>query len=706
MSLEDFEGLVEARLGVSLRRYQVSVIGDVLSELEEGTRAVFVSMPTGSGKTLIETYFGYWSVKSGLRVLVIEPTRILCEQMLRVWRRVLGAVVGLSYEGDCRDLEDCSKRVVIATPQTALKCLGSVPEGFDVVIIDEVHHAFGTALYRDMLYKCRPSLLLGFTALVPSYRRQIGVAGLPSNLGSPVFLDYDFKALSEMGGFSPPLAIADFYDACFDDLENAVYDILFRGVGFKACPRVIKHLELTLARHGARAFCESLHSAVDKGDADLPPAIFEELCSRDAPSHKARAIVEVLSKYDIESVKPILVYTTRKQTAYEVAEVLASKLKLRVSVLTGDVPRHKRAALVSGLRKGEADALVSTRVGEEGLDIPEAGLLVMSDIAKSELRFYQRLGRLLRLVSPRRLKYLVLTLTPRTVEYDDLREATWSLQAAGVDISYVVVNITELSARMRAAEVVETLADSAGGVVPYTLLYGKAGTTDLISSLLRISTSQSRELAIEELVHTLFSINTRRDAERKLLRELEKLVPQTRATHELDMAIEAGRVLYVYDIESLARVFATELKALEDLCTAKGEFACRNPYFRLDRKELLKLFMRLFPNKPEHIERVERWLRREVERLSSIASSLGGAYNLTVHPAKYNPTGSCLIARLRIDVCKDTLTLTLEPYVYYYGVVGSNVGLMRELSRLNLLAAGYMAVAKYLKERSMRTFKR
>lgn len=701
MSLEDFEGLVEARLGVKLRRYQLNVIGDVLSELEKGARAIFVSMPTGSGKTLIETYFGYWSVRNELRVLVIEPTRILCEQMLRVWRRVLGATVGLSYEGDCRGLEDCSKRVVIATPQTALKCLSSVPGGFDVVIIDEVHHAFGTALYRDMLYKCRPSLLLGFTALVPSYRRQMGIAGLPGNLGSPVFLDYDFKALSEMGGFSPPLAIADFYDACFDDLENTVYDMLFRGVGFKACPRVIKHLELTLARHGARAFCESLHSAVDKGDADLPPAIFEELCSRDTPSHKARAVVEVLSKYDIESVKPILVYTTRKQTAYEIAEVLASKLKLRVSVLTGDVPRHKRAVLVSGLRKGEADALVSTRVGEEGLDIPEAGLLVMSDIAKSELRFYQRLGRLLRLVSPRRLKYLVLTLTPRTVEYDDLREATWSLQAAGVDISYVVVNITELSARMRAAEVVETLADSTGGAVPYTLLHGRAGSADLISSLQRISALEDEQCTIEELVHTLFSINTRRDTERKLLRELEKLVPQTRATHELDMAIETGRVLYIYDVEPLARVLAAELRALEEVCTARGEFSCKNPFFRLDRKGLLKLFMRLFPNKPEHIERVRKWLEREVERLASIVDSLSDACNITVYPAKYNPTGSCLIARLRIDVRRNSLTLTLEPHVYYYGVVGGDhVSLMRELSRLNLLAAGYMAVVKYLRDKN------
>ncbi len=693
VSIEDYAHLVEERLGLRLRPYQVSVARDVLAELDGGARVVFVSMPTGSGKTLIEVFFGYWGLKSGHRVLVLEPTRVLCEQMLKVWRGVLGDVVGLSYEGICDDIENPSKRVVIATPQTALKCADTTCS-FEILIVDEVHHAFGTVLYGDVLARTKPRVLLGFTALVPSYRRAAGIVGMPSDLGTPVFLDYDFKRLTEIGGFSPPLAIADFYDATFDELENKVYDMLFRGVGVNAPARVLRHLELTLARYGARAFCESMHAAIDRGSMGLPPLEFEELCHRQTPSHKARALLRALAKYDLKAVVPILVYTTRKQTAHELAEVMQSMLGLRTEVLTGDVPRRERARRVGRLRAGDLDALVCTRVGEEGLDIPEAGLLVMSDVAKSELRFYQRLGRLLRLASPRRLKYLVLTLTPRTVEYDDLREAVWGLQAAGVDISYLIVNIDELGARKRAEDVVKALVSSSGEAVPYTLLVGGTLPLDPLEAIARAARKPRSD--IEWLVHLAFSINTRSGEYRRLLRSLEKAIPSTRVAKELDSAIAAGSVLYIYDPRSLAKLLVAELRALRRACKTSGSVSCKNSMFRLDRKGFLRTLARVFPNSPESLAEVKEWLQEMVVKAEREARESGVPFTITVHPPKYNPVGLCLCVRSTIEVNEEGLRIVLEPQVYYYDIAGpERVKVFSELARLNILAAASLAVRFY-----------
>ena len=81
---------------------------------------------------------------------MVEPTRFLCDQMYScLWRRVFGDVAGREYEGECRDFLR-GRGVVIATPQTALKCVTSTGgKPFNAVVIDEVHHAFGGRYYTS-----------------------------------------------------------------------------------------------------------------------------------------------------------------------------------------------------------------------------------------------------------------------------------------------------------------------------------------------------------------------------------------------------------------------------------------------------------------------------------------------------------------------------------------------------------------------------
>jgi hypothetical protein len=55
--------------------------------------------------------------------------------------------------------------------------------------------------------------------------------------------------------------------------------------------------------------------------------------------------------------------------------------------------QEEQLAAIERLRRGEIQALVMSQVGEEGLDIPEADLVVFYEPVPSEIRFIQRRGR-------------------------------------------------------------------------------------------------------------------------------------------------------------------------------------------------------------------------------------------------------------------------------------------------------------------------
>lgn len=74
------------------------------------------------------------------KVLVLEPTRFLCDQMYStIWRKLFGDIVGKEYEGRCTNFLDKHKKIILSTPITALKCIQAIGGNFNVLIIDEVH---------------------------------------------------------------------------------------------------------------------------------------------------------------------------------------------------------------------------------------------------------------------------------------------------------------------------------------------------------------------------------------------------------------------------------------------------------------------------------------------------------------------------------------------------------------------------------------
>ena len=64
--------------------------------------------------------------------------------------------------------------------------------------------------------------------------------------------------------------------------------------------------------------------------------------------------------------------------------------------ITCDIPRAERAAALERFRRGELRALVSARVLNDGIDVPDADVAIVVGGTQGEREHVQRIGRLLR----------------------------------------------------------------------------------------------------------------------------------------------------------------------------------------------------------------------------------------------------------------------------------------------------------------------
>ena len=728
--LKYFNDTITARLGFSLRKYQRHVAREIVESMGKGYRFIIVSMPTGSGKTLIEMFTAFYGLQQGVsRILVLEPTRFLCDQMYSgggrhgrrgLWSRVLGDLVGKEYEGNCSSFLEPSKRIIISTPQTALKCISTLKREFKMIIIDEVHHAFGGKHYTELLVELKPDIIIGFTALLPSYKRYRLAPKVRDIVGNPHLLVYDFKRLEEIDpDFKPPKAVADIFDAEMNSYENKAYDALFRAL-LQGDRRIIKFLEVTLARYGKEAFCESYRRILEKNRI-APNSDFENLCRSNDLSHKARTLVDVLAVYDISennALKPVLVFTSRKATASEFGRAIIHYIGLprrRIVILTSDMRREERLELIKRAKSGEIDVIISTLVGEEGVDIPEAGLLIMTDVPKSPLRFYQRIGRLIRMSSRQGMKYLVVMLTPKTVEYWDLEDALWNLYMEGVDISYIVVNINDKAPSARVVDIINNFTRVySDKSIPYTILaFGKELSNPLNYILNVVKSRKDLVIIVRETMRKWgFKIKSEEDIDeaifyiltfhmfrwgnaKKIFEPLDNAVNKSRFSREFSKAVREGRIFYIYDVGMLSEIIDYELQRLYKRQRYYNEL------FRIDRKSILRLFARVFPydNINYIIDKLEERLDKHKEYLNEAKKNgLLRDYRLRVSWGAYNRQAKTLTPKIIIYLNLGNTWIELDAQINYHDI-SEKILRNKNITKLietNLLAIGYEASKRFL----------
>ena len=119
--------------------------------------------------------------------------------------------------------------------------------------------------------------------------------------------------------------------------------------------------------------------------------------------HPKRGIVEELVKHEL-SVKPegkVLIFTEYRDSVHQIVAALSSFEGLRPDVFIGQSSRGQQKGMtqkeqlgqLEKFRQGDINILVATSVGEEGLDVPAADLVILYEPVPSAVRAIQRRGR-------------------------------------------------------------------------------------------------------------------------------------------------------------------------------------------------------------------------------------------------------------------------------------------------------------------------
>ncbi len=347
-----------------LRPYQQ----EALEAWERAGRRGIVALPTGSGKTRVAVAA---LARLGCPTLVLVPTRVLLAQWAHRIREVYDGPLGQIGDG-VRLVE----QVTLATFESAWRYLDEIGHRFSLLVVDEVHH-FGSGARAEALEMCTASARLGLTATPPGASELEASARLGELVG-PVVCQH---SVAELAG----TVLAPFDQlSLFVDLEPHERAAYGRA---RAC------------------FLEAFERYRLAGGQDWRGFAIEAAGSHEgrraiAAFHEARRIVSLAAqKLELaerlyararEDGGPVLLFTADNRAAYALSR------RLLVPAITCEIGRSERAAILERLRDGRLRAVISARVLNEGIDLPEASVGIVVGGSLGAREHVQRVGRLLR----------------------------------------------------------------------------------------------------------------------------------------------------------------------------------------------------------------------------------------------------------------------------------------------------------------------
>jgi superfamily II DNA or RNA helicase len=349
-----------------LRPYQRAAL---LSWELSGRRGTIV-LPTGSGKTQVAiAALG----SSAARALCLVPTRALLEQWTLALAAVYRGPVGCLGDGR-RDLQP----ITVSTFESAYRLMPRIGAQFELLIVDEAHH-FGLGVRDEALEMSIAPQRLGLTATPPSEPASSRLAEL---IGPIVY----------------QLAIADLAGTWLSDFDLVTVQLGLspaERIRYDADRRTFSELNRRFRRLDPHASWQDFVSAASQspeGRAALR-AWRRNRRLLHFTEAKAQAVGVLLERHRDSRT---IIFTADNAAAYAIAR------NHLVMPITCEIPRAEREAALSAFRAGTLRSLVSARVLNEGIDVPDAEVAIIVGSTQGEREHIQRVGRLLRPVPGKR----------------------------------------------------------------------------------------------------------------------------------------------------------------------------------------------------------------------------------------------------------------------------------------------------------------
>jgi len=358
--------LIKAWPAIELRPYQEAA----LLAWELAGRRGLVVLPTGSGKTRVAIAA---LAKTRLPALCLVPTRVLMQQWHAELRDCSPTPIGCLGDGE-RNIQP----ITVATFESAYRHMPEIGARFGALVVDEAHH-FGVGIRDEALEMCMAECRLGLTATPPD---EPGLGRLEDLVGPIVFQ----LGVADLAGSY----LADFdlivMRLPLDRDERTQYDAEYRvfSLAFRSFARIHPG--------GDWQDFTRVASASVEGRAALA-AWRKSRKILGLTRAKARAVREILARHTDARV---IVFTADNETTYAIAR------EHLIMPITCDISRSERTEALEAFRNGEIRALVSSRVLNEGIDVPDADVAVIVGGTHGEREHVQRIGRLLRPVPGKR----------------------------------------------------------------------------------------------------------------------------------------------------------------------------------------------------------------------------------------------------------------------------------------------------------------
>jgi SNF2 family DNA or RNA helicase len=205
----------------------------------------------------------------------------------------------------------------------------------------------------------------------------------------------------------------------YDNTTRLLKEYYFNANGNKINGRLIVFAILPKITSSSRAAKESLQRIVESKEyndvtRDFAQGILDDYSkiSKDSKIDKLVELVkEIRARSDDEK---ILIYTRHPTTLNYIVEKL-SDMKLNIIEFMGGLDREEKSRRINGFKRGEADILISTDTGAEGLNFQFCRNLINYDLPWNPMSVEQRIGRLDRIGQKREI-YIYSFATVGTME--------------------------------------------------------------------------------------------------------------------------------------------------------------------------------------------------------------------------------------------------------------------------------------------------
>ena len=385
-----------------LHEYQVQALDAWKQARGRGS----IVLPTGAGKTLVAIHAIH---HVGSSAVVLVPTMSLVYQWYALLTNAFQTEIGVYYSGEKRVLP-----LTVTTYHSAGDLIAEYGNTFKLLICDEVHHLPAKTWGEAALMAPAP-YRLGLTATYPEEHEQSGERWRLDALIGPIVSTQRLETLlgKQLAEYRTQRVRVDLTRE-----ERASYEVLYETyLGFVR--------ERGLQRtHGAGWLRELMRLSTRDPHARRAWLARREILNLlDSCQGKLAALEALLREHAGDR---ILVFTESNAVAYTIAR------QYLVPVISHETGVAERKHILDAFQEGHYRVVVTSRVLNEGVDVPEAKVAIVLGGGASKREYLQRLGRILRKKEPLQA-LLIEVLVRNTIEEGKVQRRYVPRETADVD---------------------------------------------------------------------------------------------------------------------------------------------------------------------------------------------------------------------------------------------------------------------------------